>query len=76
MRGAKTFWGGPDVSKFELSANGKETVLYSFTGGTDGAQPLAGLAKSGTYLYGTATEGGDSACYDGHGCGTVFRLEK
>ena len=61
---------------FKLSAKGKETVLYSFTGGTDGAQPLTGLTKSGGYLYGTATEGGDSACYDGHGCGTVFRLKK
>ena len=61
---------------FKLSANGKETVLYSFTGGTDGAEPLTGLTESGGYLCGTATEGGDHACYDGHGCGTVFRLKK
>ncbi len=59
---------------FKLSAKGRETVLHSFTGGTDGAQPLAGLIEGGGYLYGTATEGGDSACYFGHGCGTVFRL--
>jgi len=45
-----------------------EKVLYSFTGGTDGGIPLAGLIrdKSGN-LYGT-TNGG------GAGFGTVFKL--
>jgi uncharacterized repeat protein (TIGR03803 family) len=47
-----------------------ETVLWSFTGGNDGANPVAGLIadKSGA-LYGTTSAGG--AC---PGCGTVFRL--
>jgi uncharacterized repeat protein (TIGR03803 family) len=45
-----------------------ESVLYSFTGGTDGANPVAGLiADTSGALYGT-TEGG------GSGGGTVFKL--
>jgi uncharacterized repeat protein (TIGR03803 family) len=48
-----------------------QQVLYSFTGGLDGATPSGRVVFdwSGS-LYGTATEGGDPAC----GCGTVFRL--
>jgi uncharacterized repeat protein (TIGR03803 family) len=34
------------------------TTLHSFTGGSDGANPLAGLILSGTTLYGTAKYGG------------------
>jgi uncharacterized repeat protein (TIGR03803 family) len=54
---------------FQLTAKGVETVLYSFTGGSDGAYPSAGvvLDKLGN-LYGAATEGGTS------GAGTVFEL--
>ena len=44
------------------------TVLHSFTGGGDGATPLAGLVMDGAgNLYGTASAGGA-----GHG--TVFKL--
>jgi len=47
-----------------------ETVLHAFTGGTDGAQPLADLVSDATgALYGTTFKGG-SAC----ACGTVFKL--
>jgi uncharacterized repeat protein (TIGR03803 family) len=50
-----------------------ESVLYSFTGGADGAVPFAGLVfdQAGN-LYGTTVEGGGSGCDDG--CGTVFKL--
>jgi len=44
------------------------TTVYSFTGGSDGSDPLAGLILSGNTLYGTAESGGSS----GHG--TVFSL--
>jgi uncharacterized repeat protein (TIGR03803 family) len=44
------------------------TNLYSFTGGNDGATPLAGLILSGNTLYGTAYAGGT------HGNGIVFSL--
>ena len=53
-----------------------QSVLYSFTGGADGANPLAGLIfdESGN-LYGTAASGGRfHDCIDGQGCGTAFKL--
>ncbi|HEY3637416.1 MAG TPA: choice-of-anchor tandem repeat GloVer-containing protein, partial [Rhizomicrobium sp.] len=44
---------------FKLTPAGKETVLYSFGGGTDGQNPQAGLAEDGQgNLYGTTYEGG------------------
>jgi uncharacterized repeat protein (TIGR03803 family) len=50
-----------------------ETVLYSFTGGTDGEEPIGGLTidEAGN-LYGTASAGGDRSS----GCGTVFTLAR
>ena len=51
----------------------KETVLYSFTGGTDGAYPNGITRDSAGNLYGTTAAGG-SGC-QGDGCGVVFRLE-
>jgi uncharacterized repeat protein (TIGR03803 family) len=52
-----------------------ETVLYAFKGTTDGALPAAGLIfDSAGALYGTTEDGGDLSCFDGHGCGTVFKL--
>lgn len=62
---------------FELpGSKGKETVLHSFTGGSDGEFPFAGLAidNSGN-LYGTTFNGGGSTNCSG-GCGTVFKLTK
>jgi hypothetical protein len=53
-----------------------ETVLHSFTGGSDGANPFAGLIfdASGA-LYGTTAQGGNTATTgDGIGGGTVFKL--
>jgi len=60
---------------FKLDATGKETVLYRFTGGTNGTAPFAGLIrdKDGN-LYGTTTAGGGSGC-GGSGCGTVFKVD-
>ncbi len=50
-----------------------ETVLYNFTGSTDGGQPSGGLIfdASGN-LYGTTNLGGGGNC--NLGCGTVFQL--
>ena len=50
-----------------------ETVLYSFTGGSDGAQPN-GVLMSGGALYGTTAYGQVNPCIFGVGCGTVFEL--
>jgi uncharacterized repeat protein (TIGR03803 family) len=50
-------------------------VLYSFTGGSDGAFPQAALIRdSAGNLYGTTEMGGDLSCPT-VGCGTVFKLE-
>jgi uncharacterized repeat protein (TIGR03803 family) len=50
------------------------TVLYAFTGGMDGANPLAGLIQDAQgNFYGTTQAGGGSNCSDG--CGTVFKLD-
>jgi uncharacterized repeat protein (TIGR03803 family) len=58
---------------FKLSPTGTQTVLYSFTGGADGANPSAGLVRDAAgNLYGTTTSGG-TGC-NGIGCGVVFKL--
>jgi uncharacterized repeat protein (TIGR03803 family) len=59
---------------FKLAPNGTETVLHSFSGGTDGLEPVGGLVKGRNgSLYGTTEGGGSTGCY-GYGCGTVFKL--
>jgi uncharacterized repeat protein (TIGR03803 family) len=58
---------------FKLSPNGTYTVLYSFTGGSDGAFPKAGLiADNAGNLYGTGESGGASGKVSGNG--VVFKL--
>jgi uncharacterized repeat protein (TIGR03803 family) len=54
---------------FQMSTDGVLTPLYSFTNGSDGANPNAGLIQ-GTdgYLYGTAGSGGSN------GFGTIFQI--
>jgi uncharacterized repeat protein (TIGR03803 family) len=55
---------------FKLDTTGAETVLYGFTGGADGAYPVAGLLRdSAGNLYGTASGGGAS------GQGVVFQVD-
>jgi len=53
------------------------TILYSFKGGTDGANCESGLLQDAAgNLYGTTLSGGlynNFQCTD-YGCGTVFRL--
>jgi uncharacterized repeat protein (TIGR03803 family) len=60
---------------FKMDTTGSETVLYSFTGGTDGARPEAALIReSNGNLYGTTLLGGDLNCNPPYGCGTVFEI--
>ncbi|MBV9304008.1 MAG: hypothetical protein JOY62_11260 [Acidobacteriaceae bacterium] len=61
---------------FKLDPNGKETVLYSFTGGADGANPYAPLIRDREgNLYSTTSSGGDlSGTCAPSGCGVVFKL--
>jgi uncharacterized repeat protein (TIGR03803 family) len=59
------------IFKLALSADGRwtQSVLYNFTGGTDGGTPLASLIFDGAgNLYGTTSSGGVN------GRGTVFTL--
>jgi uncharacterized repeat protein (TIGR03803 family) len=61
---------------FNLSPTGAERILYSFTGGADGASPEAGLIRDAAgNLYGTTIAGGTTtSCRQTHGCGVVFKL--
>lgn len=61
---------------FKVDPQGNETILYSFTGGNDGANPLFGdLARdSEGNLYGTTSTGGLQGNCLALGCGTVFKL--
>jgi uncharacterized repeat protein (TIGR03803 family) len=61
---------------FRLTPSGHNwihTVLYSFTGGTDGGEPYKGvtLDPQGN-IYGTAVTGGTGACEGG--CGVAYKL--
>jgi len=60
---------------YKIDPLGNETVLYSFTGSSDGDGPLSALAvdRAGN-LYGTTKAGGNSGCTEGAGCGVVFEL--
>ncbi len=57
---------------FSVSAAGKESVLYSFAGGSDGARMYSGVTYFHGKLYGATLEGG-SGC-GSTGCGTIFEL--
>jgi uncharacterized repeat protein (TIGR03803 family) len=64
---------------FKLAPDGTETVLYAFTGGSDGAYANAGVIEDAAgNLYGTSEQGGNTG---GHctangntGCGVVFKI--
>lgn len=66
-----TAYGGSsgDGTVFAINTDGTGfTNLYNFTGGSDGANPVAALIQSGSTFYGTASAGGTS------GAGTVFAI--
>ena len=52
------------------------SVLYSFTGGADGAFPAAPVLLRNGLLYGLTSQGGDGNCFADldFGCGTVFSV--
>jgi uncharacterized repeat protein (TIGR03803 family) len=81
-----TYGGGQDLCYgdgsgcgvvYKLDSSGNETVLYSFAGRADGAQPYGPLTvDSAGNVYGTAEIGGASggSCSYKYGCGIVFKL--
>jgi uncharacterized repeat protein (TIGR03803 family) len=60
---------------YKVDSSGVETVLYSFTGESDGDMPSSVLlADANGNLYGTTTSGGNLNCEGGSGCGVVFEV--
>jgi uncharacterized repeat protein (TIGR03803 family) len=62
---------------FSIAPDGKETSLYSFAGGADGAGPWGALINADGTLYGTTVFGGKESCtylVSGGGCGTVYSI--
>jgi uncharacterized repeat protein (TIGR03803 family) len=61
---------------FKLAPDGSESVLHTFTGGSDGETPYGSLlADKAANLYGTTETGGGTDCTGfGPGCGTVFKI--
>ncbi|MGA7356367.1 MAG: choice-of-anchor tandem repeat GloVer-containing protein [Candidatus Cybelea sp.] len=58
---------------FKVTQHGNESVLYSFSGSTDGGRPYSGvILDAAGNLYGVTSVGGNSGCLTG--CGTVFEL--
>jgi uncharacterized repeat protein (TIGR03803 family) len=55
---------------YMVDAAGQETVLYSFTGGSDGARPNAGVTLDAAgNLYGTTFSGGAAQA------GVIFKFD-
>jgi uncharacterized repeat protein (TIGR03803 family) len=68
-----------ELRKKKAGAYG-ETVLHSFAGGSDGAEPWTSLIKDGpdgrADLFGTTMAGGNGNCSGFDGCGVVFEIRK
>lgn len=62
---------------FKLSKDGQESVLYNFTGTSDGGLPNASLLRDPAgNLYGVTVIGGYLECKDlTGGCGVVFKVD-
>lgn len=60
---------------FELTPTGQESVLYSFSGTSDGAEPGTGLIRDAAgNLYGTTPYGGVGSYLSGFGAGVVYKV--
>lgn len=57
---------------FKLTPGGKESVIYNFSGGDDGSEPIGGVIKdsNGNFFGATLFGGGEN------GYGTVFKITK
>ncbi len=71
-----TFFGGQSGNgvAFKLDSGGNETVWHSFTGGTDGANPAAGLAMDSSGNFYGNTQIGGTTCFTRYTCGVVFKI--
>jgi uncharacterized repeat protein (TIGR03803 family) len=73
--GTGCFQGQGCGTVFKLDVTGKLTVLYRFTGAADGAYPDGLIRDQEGSFYGVAGFGGGTRCFQGQGCGTVFKLD-
>jgi uncharacterized repeat protein (TIGR03803 family) len=55
---------------FKLAPDSTLTVLYNFSGGTDGRNPEGDMLLEGKTLYSTTTGGGDPGCE----CGVIYEV--
>jgi len=72
LYGTTAYYGADDDdgTVFEITPKGQLSVLYSFTGGTDGGHPYAPpIQASGGNFYGTTVYGSSQSPY-----GTVYKL--
>ena len=76
--GTTTYGGGTPAQSgtvFKITPAGTVTTLYSFTGGADGGNSIAGLVQgSDGNFYGTTSYGGLFVGNCNSGCGTVFQI--
>jgi len=67
--------GGGCGTVFKIDSSGHESVLYAFTGGSDGSEPSGGVIGDGKgNLYGETIVGGINCGDAPSGCGVVFKL--
>ena len=55
---------------FKLDSSNNETILYDFTGTSDGTTPISLTMDGAGNIYGIAASGGHTVCK----CGTLFEL--
>jgi len=61
---------------YRLTPDGTESVLYSFSGGSDGGLPVGGVLLKRGRLYGATSQGGSDPTACGNiGCGTVYEIK-
>lgn len=85
-----TLYGGPYADAcgsngcgvlFKIDTGGNFSVLYAFTGATDGGVPMGRLTiDSSGNLYGATSQAGDLSCTEGGwlpnaGCGVVYKVD-
>jgi uncharacterized repeat protein (TIGR03803 family) len=58
---------------FKITPDGAESILYTFQGGSDGAEPIGLVMDEAGNLFGVTEQGGGCSSYD-NDCGTIYKL--
>jgi hypothetical protein len=74
--GVHAAYGNPGEGTIYKIAHSKESLLYSFTGGSDGSLPASAPLLHDGQLYVEGEFGGNGPCDSvfGPGCGTTVRI--